>query len=100
MNKKLLLVTVFVLLLYDYTTAQQWQPLGPEGSIAPGEGFSPSIALDSSGTPYVVYINDEPEPDGQWELLSVQRFKGETWEYVGAPYFGTDLGYSQSSIVP
>ncbi|MEM1339554.1 MAG: T9SS type A sorting domain-containing protein [Bacteroidota bacterium] len=99
MNKELLVFTVFVLLLYSYTTAQQWRPLGPEGSISPGEGFAPGITLDSSGTPYVVYINDEPEPDGQWELLSVQRFNGETWEYVGAPFFGTDLGNSSSNII-
>ncbi|KAA9341030.1 hypothetical protein, partial [Adhaeribacter soli] len=66
------------------TSAQSWQPLGPDDFNQPSFNSAayPSLALDGSGTPYVAYVDR-----GNGYKTTVKKFNGTTWVDVGAPGF-------------
>ncbi|WP_256759572.1 S-layer homology domain-containing protein [Cohnella sp. WQ 127256] len=73
----------------------EWQAVGSAGFSA-GAAVNISIALDSSGTPYVVYRDY-----GNSNKANVMKYNGSSWELVGSAGFsaGTagDLSFALDS---
>ncbi len=83
------------LLPVQQTTVQasgymEWQDLGSPGFSA-GEVNHTSIAIDNSGTPYVVY-----DDGGNSSKATVMKFNGSSWEPVGSPGFSAGRATSVS----
>ena len=84
-----LLLCFFFLSGQQFTMAQTWQPVGPNDNNWPSfnsAGFT-SIAIDGSGTPYVVYSDG-----GNSGKATVKKFSAGSWTDVGTP--GFSAGYA------
>lgn len=57
-----------------------WVNVGNPG-FSSGQAQGTAIAIDSAGTPYVVF------QDGNWGKASVMKFNGTSWVYVGSRRF-------------
>jgi hypothetical protein len=94
-HRKLCLLFLLIVLwpYHNNIIAQNWTPLGPAqkdeacprtllGSFSIDHYFYPSVAIDSSGFPYIAFRDVLYD-----HKISVRRFNGATWEYVGNPGF-------------
>jgi hypothetical protein len=61
--------------------SQSWWDVGTAG-LSPGMAVYPSLAIDSNGTPYVVF--KDIAHSGK---ATVMKYNGTMWEIVGAPGF-------------
>jgi hypothetical protein len=85
--KKHYLLCIFASILFSFNVyAQIWQPLGPnEANQATfSETGEISLALNSNGIPYLAFI----DVNG---AVSVRKFEGGSWTYVGTPRFTSDF---------
>ncbi|WP_168121005.1 immunoglobulin-like domain-containing protein [Paenibacillus sp. HB172176] len=62
---------------YVSAAVTEWQPVGDEG-FSEGAAYYNSIAIDSNGTPFVVY-NDQ----GNSGKATAMKYNGSSWEAVG-----------------
>ncbi|WP_417910150.1 hypothetical protein [Candidatus Electronema sp. PJ] len=89
-------VLFLIALLVAVGTAQaDWEQVG-EADFSAGEALDISLALDSSGTPYVAYTD---WGDGCMAQASVMRFNGTNWEQVGAPCFSAPWAWYTSLAI-
>ena len=66
-----------------------WQPVGQVGFSA-GQTYTMSLALDSSGTPYVAYV------EGISSKVTVMKFDGSSWQPVGPTEFSSRVAFDPS----
>ena len=64
-----------------YTHAQSWHTVGSTGFSANYADYT-SVALDGSGTPYVVYSDH-----GNGDKATVMKYNGSSWVVVGSAGF-------------
>jgi uncharacterized repeat protein (TIGR02543 family) len=69
-----------------HAAAEQWVDVGSAG-FSSGDAVSTNIAVDSSGTPFVVYIDE-----GNSYKATVMKYNGSSWENVGS------AGFSSGSV--
>jgi hypothetical protein len=85
---RLITLTYFVctiaLLSNTRSEAQSWQLVGPNG-FSNQYSQQPSIALTSSGIPYVAFT------DGGTGKAAVMQFNGTSWQYTGQEGFSDTL---------
>jgi hypothetical protein len=81
---RVVVAALFVFLLVPWVARADWEQVGEAGFSA-GETYSTKLAIDSSGTPYVAYMDV-----ANGNKASVMRFNGTAWEQVGAAGFSTD----------
>jgi len=62
-------------------TTKAWNTVGSAGFSA-GEADDNDIAISSTGVPYVAF-GDKSDPDNKNNPVTVMRYTGGTWEYVG-----------------
>ena len=89
LKKNVVLLFIIFLMVVGVSAIQAdsiWQTVGTAGFSA-GQVYHPAIALDSSGTPYVVYGDS-----GNSGKATVMMFNGASWETVGT------AGFSAGSI--
>jgi len=77
---RLLIVLIIVIVSYA-ANAQTWDTVGQAGFSA-GQCNNISIAIDRSGTPYVVYSDSTNNGNA-----SVVKYNGSSWTVVGRPGF-------------
>lgn len=65
-----------------------WQVVGIAGFSVGQVGYC-DIAIDPTGTPYVIYSNGG---------ITVQKFNGTSWQVVGTTGFGTNSSYTSIAI--
>lgn len=75
------LAAAFIFLLVPWAAKAGWEQVGAAGFSA-GDTDWTSLAIDSSGTPYVAYRDNV-----NGAKASVMRFNGTSWEQVGAAGF-------------
>jgi hypothetical protein len=66
-----------------------WQTVGSTGFTPGGAGFT-SIAIDKNGIPYVAFRDQGDTVYNSWPngyRVSVMKFDGANWVYVGTPGF-------------
>ena len=72
-------ILFIVAILFAFTTKAQWEQVG-EQNFSFHEIKDHAIAVDSEGTPYVLYITtDNPS----YKEIRVEKFNGTNWETVG-----------------
>ncbi|MCX6294563.1 MAG: T9SS type A sorting domain-containing protein [Bacteroidetes bacterium] len=64
--------------------ANSWATVGVEG-FTPGVAEFPTIAIDSMNIPYVSFSDYTISP----AKISVMKFNGTSWQYVGTPGMGS-----------
>ncbi|WP_261808006.1 fibronectin type III domain-containing protein [Paenibacillus sp. N3.4] len=85
---------------YSFAAAMSWQLAGSAGFSAGAANYT-SIAIDSSGTPYVVY-----EDYGNSYKATVKKYNGSSWVTVGSAGFSagtanfTSIAIDSSSGTP
>lgn len=75
-----------------------WTQLGGVVNTNPNEGFTPSLAIDNTGTPYVAWS----EYTGVSQRLYASRFNGTSWESAapgGQPVDALGAAAAQPSLV-
>ncbi len=77
MNKTIL--TLVIIILVSTIAKAQWEQVGDE-YLSHHKIYEHSIAINSEGTPYVLYITQN---NPTWKEIRVQKFNGTTWETVG-----------------
>ncbi len=93
MKKHRLLSIFFLLLLVVDAAHADWMQVGTAG-FSPSLAASTSLAIDSSGTPYIAYT--DYANDGK---VSVMKFDGANWVQVGAAGFSAgETELSRSSL--
>ncbi|MCI5190829.1 MAG: hypothetical protein D3905_13785, partial [Candidatus Electrothrix sp. AS4_5] len=70
-----------------------WEQVGAAG-FSPDSAYDISLALDSSGRPYVAF-NYWDSTNNSYKV-GVMRFNGTSWEQVGAAGFSSDSVYYDS----
>ncbi len=73
-------------LKYD---GSSWVFVGPDG-FSSNEGGYPAIAINNSGTSYVVYEDIAVSSVGTGPV-TVMKYNGSAWEYVGSPAFSDGI---------
>ena len=68
-----------------------WVQVGSADFFSAGKAGYPSLALNSSGTPYVAYMDC-----GSINKASVMRFDGTNWVQVGTAGFSSGVAYYPS----
>ena len=94
MKTKIIFILFFFSLSIVNLQAQEWEPLGPDDFNQISPEFTPnqSFVLQSSdGTSYEAYAN--------WETyigykISVKKWNGNKWEFVGEEGFGRGSSYN------
>jgi hypothetical protein len=72
-----------------------WQPLGPSSS----EGNRTStLAVSGEGEAYVAYASHGPLGPGGHQYISVQKFSGSSWEYVGRPQIAAASAFTGPNL--
>ena len=79
--KKNLLFFILYIVITPGTYAQSWLPVGSVGFSAGYVNYT-TIAIDTGGTPYVVYADG-----GNDNRATVMKFNGSSWVPVGSPGF-------------
>jgi hypothetical protein len=77
--------TIIILMLFcGWASAQSWQPVGPDerNQVSYARAYYTSIAINSSGTPYVVFQDYLSS-----SKATVRKFNGSSWETVGSAGF-------------
>jgi Secretion system C-terminal sorting domain len=94
--KKIILSLSFMAIISVATWAQSWNYVGSQG-FSGGLAEYVSIAVDSSGTPYVTYSSHV-----NGFAATVRKFTGTTWKTVGVPGIsGPDQAtYTRIAIAP
>ena len=77
-----------VIMKYDSPIYNNWINVGIPGFSA-GEARHTSLQIAPNGTPYIAF---QDITNGQ--KVSVMKFNGTYWQYVGLPGFSTDYGIS------
>lgn len=78
---------------YQWVKNAEWQNVGiPDFSA--GDAAYTSIAVDSSGTPYVVYSDD-----AYGGKATVKKYDGANWVSVGTEGFSSDLAFYTSIAI-
>ncbi|MDR2172748.1 MAG: hypothetical protein LBE32_00820 [Burkholderiales bacterium] len=96
-SKRFFLALVWTLLfLPGLSWAQGWASVGTSPRFSESGAFYLSHALDTSKTPPVPYVAYSDEAHGK--RLSVMKFNGSSWEYVGDPGFSVSVGASPSPV--
>ena len=70
-----------------FAVAPSWVNVGSAAFTA-GAASGPKIAIDSKGTPYVLYSNTN-----NTYKLTAMKYTGSTWTNVGAAGFSSDYAY-------
>jgi len=84
--KKIIFALIALFVMSGRMAAQSWVPVGsPEFSAGMIVG-TPDIAIDVSGTPYVVYNDFTINPP--YGAATVMKYNGSSWVTVGSPGFG------------
>ena len=82
-----------------YSGAGGWQAVGTAGFSA-GAALNPSLAINSSGTPYVAYEDASNNPS----TATVMEYSGGSWQVVGTAGFSsgtaeyTSLAFSATGV--
>ena len=84
MKKLFIFSCLLVLALLSRANGQLWQNVGNAGFSAGAASYT-SIAIDGSGTPFVVYRDEE-----NGYKATVMKFNGANWVNVGSPGFSTE----------
>lgn len=91
--KKLLLNISLLLGTTMFAQTPSWNAVGPsdfnQATCGPTERANSDMSLSPSGTPYIAFIDYANE-----KRLSVRRYNGTTWEYVGSPGISTGNFYN------
>jgi hypothetical protein len=82
------LIALFIVLFFNslYCVAQSnaWNPIGAndfnQATCSTTDRAKSDFALSPNGTPYIVF-----EDWANFQRLSVRRYNGTNWEYVGSP---------------
>jgi len=76
-------------------TGSEWETLGNEPFLTTGQCLTPALTTDNEGNVLVSF------GDGVFGglLLSVKKFNGTNWEYIGSPGFWDEPNYPTSIIV-
>jgi len=76
-------------------TGNDWETLGDEPFLSTGQCLGPELTTDNDGNVLVSF------GDGGFGglLLSVKKFNGTSWEYIGSPGFWDEPNYPTSIIV-
>ena len=74
-------------------TVQDWAPVGVTGFAKGGFQSPHSLAVDSDGTLYIAFLNDE---SGR---ATVMKFDGTDWKPVGQPGFSKGCAYQLSLVL-
>ena len=80
-ERKYLLVALMVILVCSTSVAQNWVTVGSTG-FSNGEAYSTAIAVDRSGSPYVVYMDSLND-----NKATVMKYTGGSWVAVGTAGF-------------
>ena len=75
------LLAAYLFLLMPWAAHADWEQVGEAGFLA-GQASYSSLAIDSSGNPYVAYSDGA----NGWKA-NVMRFNGTSWEQVGGVAF-------------
>jgi hypothetical protein len=96
MKRLIILVSVFIIYFSLSASDSKWVNVGNAGFSA-GIADTTSLALDSSGTPFVAF-----KDGGNSDKATVMKFSGTGWETVGTAGFSagdaydTDLAFDSS----
>jgi hypothetical protein len=75
---------LFLFLIFSFSSSQaQWAPLGTAG-FSPGAAAYQSMAINSSGTPYVAFSDN-----AHGDKLTVMKYDGSGWVTVGSAGFSS-----------
>ena len=91
MKTKVLLLTFAMAFLPNLSKSQTWHELG-QGGFSEGEAYSNHIGYDGN-TVYAAYIDD-----GDSQKLSVKKYNGTSWEFVGSQGFTDPISYFDFAI--
>lgn len=86
----LCIVAVFITL---NTQAQSWVSVGPNIDTG-GASFYATMAIGSNDTPYVSFVDDYNAAG----YISVMKYNGSSWVYVGKPGFSDSMTFGGPSI--
>jgi len=87
-----ILLLIFSIFVYNNSRAQTWVNVGSPGFSADTATWT-SIAIDGSGTPYVVY------QDSIYGHAKVMKYNGTSWVNVGSPRFSaSEADYTSIAI--
>ncbi|MBU7005989.1 stalk domain-containing protein [Phosphitispora fastidiosa] len=81
----LLILSLLVLSAVPVYAASTWETVGNTGFSAGWSEYT-SMAMDSSGKPYVVY-----QDDGNGLKATVMKYNGTSWQAVGDPGFSAGM---------
>ena len=76
-------------------TGSDWETLGDEPFLSTGQCLGPELTTDNDGNVLVSF--GDGGFGGLW--LSVKKFNGSSWEYIGSPGFWDEPNYPTSIIV-
>lgn len=94
MKKIILLAAVLFISLADIT-AQAWQQVGARGFSPPvTQNIVTALTIDHNGVPYVAF--SDASDSGK---MSVMKFNGAAWVYVGNADFSAGGGYDMSIAI-
>ncbi len=93
--KKSILFSVILLKNFLCLTAQTWQLVGTQGFTPPVTQYSlTTLTIDQNGAPYVAFA--DASNSGK---LSVMKFDGSSWGYVGNANFSAGQAYDISIAI-
>ena len=82
---KCLLTLLIIVALCSSSYSQSWDTVGHPGFSAQ-KAYYTSIAIDTEGTPYVVYVDA-----GNGLKATVMKYNGSSWDTVGHPGFSAGM---------
>jgi uncharacterized protein YjdB len=65
-----------------------WTTIGTDGLVHSSSSYPPSVAINSSGVPYIAYM-DKLNND----KITVKHYNGSEWQLVGKPGFSNSPAY-------
>jgi hypothetical protein len=92
-SKSLLLFMACTLLMSGEALAQSWAALGGP-AFSQSSVYYTSMAIGLNDTPYVAYL-DQANNDA----VSVKKFNGTSWVYVGTPGFSHTVSTTQGNEI-
>ena len=95
-SRSILLLLTYMMFASGWSSAQNWGGAGGANGVAFSQSnvYYTSMAIGLNDTPYVAYL-DQANNDA----VSVKKFNGTSWVYVGSPGFSNTVSTNQGNEI-